>query len=241
LISRNAVPTGILLAGPSRPMPSRGNAVRTWIIAAVLSSALAGAQAQRADFGKARPSAAAQTIADWVVDARDHKGLPFIIVDKPRARLWVFDAAGKLRGTSPVLLGLAKGDHTVPGIGDRALKDIRWYERTTPAGRYVGERGRNAHGDDIIWVDYDAAVSMHRVHGVDPGEHRLHRLATPTIADNRISYGCINVPVAFYDRVVDRTVTGSRVMIYVLPEVRPLSQVFAYYDVGKRAPRGAAP
>jgi hypothetical protein len=216
-------------------------AANRWIVAALLATSLACAQAQRADFGRAKPSTAARTIADWVVDSRDHAALPFIIVDKPRARVWVFDARGKLRGTSPVLLGLATGDHTVPGIGDRPLKDIHWYERTTPAGRFVGERGRNARGDDIIWVDYEAAVSMHRVHGVDPGERRLHRLATPTVSDNRISYGCINVPVAFYNRVIDATVTGSRVMIYVLPDVRPLSQLFPYYDVGKRAPRAAAP
>ena len=36
-------------------------------------------------------------------------------------------------------------------------------ERTTPAGRFVAERGQNLRGEDVVWIDYDAAVLMHRV------------------------------------------------------------------------------
>jgi hypothetical protein len=43
---------------------------------------------------------------------------------------------------------------------------------------------------------------MHRVRLVDPKERRLERLASADPADRRISYGCINVPVAFFDTVV---------------------------------------
>jgi len=85
-----------------------------------------------------------------------------------------------------VLLGLARGDDSVPGIGERKIAEILPFERTTPAGRFVGERGRNASGEDIVWVDYDAAVSMHRVRATNPKERRLERLASPTPADNRI-------------------------------------------------------
>ena len=34
------------------------------------------------------------------------------------------DADGRLRGAAPALLGLARGDDTIPGIGDRKLSDI---------------------------------------------------------------------------------------------------------------------
>lgn len=54
------------------------------------------------------------------------------------------------------------------------------HERTTPAGRFLAEAGRNADGDDIFWVDYDVAVSMHRVRAHVPAERRLQRLASPT-------------------------------------------------------------
>ena len=79
-----------------------------------------------------------------------------------------------------MLLGLARGDDTVPGIGEKKLSEIPPEERTTPAGRFVAEPGVNAEGDDIVWVDYDAAVSMHRVRTTNPVERRLQRLLSRT-------------------------------------------------------------
>lgn len=179
------------------------------------------------------PSAAARRVVQWALQSGDHGGEPFMVVDKRNAQLLVYDGRGRLMGRSPVLLGLARGDHTVPGIADKPLEQIRADERTTPAGRFVAERGRNLKGDDILWVDYDAAVSMHRVRSVNPGERRLERLRTPTARDNRISYGCINVPVAFFDRVVERAVGARKtIVVYVLPDTKPLEAVF---DVSRAA------
>lgn len=172
-------------------------------------------------------------MADWVAHTHDNGDAEFMIVDKRNAKVYVFDAAARLRGASPVLLGAAKGDDSVPGIGSRPLSEVRPEERTTPAGRFVAERGRNLKGEDIVWVDYDAAVSMHRVRATKPSERRLERLATPTIDDNRISYGCINVPVSFYEAYVSPTVANKRVIVYVLPEVKPVQQVFGSYDIAK--------
>ena len=189
---------------------------------------------KRADFARVPASHGVSHIADWVVDSGDNQGLPFVIVDKTNAKIFVFDASGRIRGASPVLLGLARGDDTVPGIGDRELATIRPEERTTPAGRFVAERGMSTRGVDIVWVDYDSAVSMHRVINSNAKERRLERLATPTSADNRISYGCINVPVAFYDKVLNPSFTGTNGIVYVLPETRPIRQVFGSYDVEER-------
>jgi len=47
----------------------------------------------------------------------------------------------------------------------------------------------------------------------------------------RISYGCINVPVAFYEAYVRPTVATCRTIVYVLPEIKPVRQVFNSYDV----------
>jgi hypothetical protein len=124
------------------------------------------------------------------------------------------------------------GDDSVPGIGDRKISHIRREERTTPAGRFVVALDRNLRGEDILWVDYDASVSMHRVHTNKPQERRLQRLATPTPLDNRISYGCINVPAKFYESVVRPAFTGTNGIAYVLPETRLVRDVFvSYYDV----------
>lgn len=100
-------------------------------------------------------------------------------------------------------------------------------ERTTPAGRFVAEVGLNMRGEDVVWVDHGAAVSMHRVRTGNRLERRAERLATPTVDDNRISFGCINVPVAFYDRHVQTAFSSSRTaIVYVLPETRSLQDQF---------------
>lgn len=187
-----------------------------------------------ADFGLESPSPDTRHLADWIAHTRDNQNAEFIVVDKRDAKAYVFDADARLRGASPVLLGAAVGDETVPGIGSRPIAQVRPEERTTPAGRFVAERGRNLKGEDVVWVDYDAAVSMHRVRATKPAERRLERLATPTVDDNRISYGCINVPVAFYETYVRPTVATHRAIVYVLPEGKPVQQVFGSYEVNPR-------
>ena len=188
------------------------------LVAGMLALPLAAAAAP--------PSAQARAVVAAVVLAHDHGGRPFAIIDKRRARLWVFDGEARLRGSSAVLLGLAPGDDSVPGIGERALEAIRPHERTTPAGRFALEPGVNTAGERILWVDYEAAVSMHRVRTGVAAERRLQRLASPTAADNRISFGCINVPAAFYDRVVWPLLATAPATAYVLPESRPLQRQF---------------
>lgn len=166
-------------------------------------------------------------LARWVRLSGDNQRLPFVIVDKKQARVVVFEPGGALRGSTPALMGAAQGDHSVPGIGERPMASIEPQERTTPAGRFVAELGHNVKGEDIVWVDYDAAVSLRRVRANNPVERRLQRLASATPQDNRISYGCINVPQAFYEGVVMPALkVPRRAVVYVLPETRPLSSVF---------------
>ena len=194
-----------------------------------------GHRPKRANFELERASHEARQIADWVVDSGDNRNMPFAIVDKTDAKVFVFNADGRLRGAAPALLGLARGDDAVPGIGNRALSSIRPDERTTPAGRFVAALDRNLRGKEILWVDYDGAVSMHPVITTKPAERRAQRLASPTALDNRISYGCINVPATFFDKVVRPAFTGTDGIVYVLPETRPAREVFASYDVEEHA------
>lgn len=180
-----------------------------------------------ADFGGHRSTDDARFVADWVADSGDSRGLPYLVLDKRDARLFVFAADGRLIDTSPVLLGAAPGDDSVADIGTRPMDQVRPEEKTTPAGRFVAAAGRNAAGEDVVWVDHHAAVSMHRVRLVDPKERRLERLASPDPAERRISYGCINVPVAFFDSVVWPLLQKTRAVAYVLPETRSVGAVFA--------------
>jgi len=187
---------------------------------------------KRANFEREHKSENAQHMADWVIDSGDNRGMPFAIVDKMDAKVFVFDAHGRLRGSARALLGLTRGDYTVPGIGNRKLSDIRPEERTTPAGRFVASLGFNSHGKDVLWVDYKNAVSLHRVITNNPKERRLERLASPMPLDHRISFGCINVPAEFYNNVVRPAFTGASGIVYVLPETHSISEIFvSYYDV----------
>lgn len=199
----------------------------------------AGDGLRKADFAGESPSPEAGEVANWVVRSADNQNLPFIVIDKVEARVFVFHADGRLRGATPALLGLAIGDHTVPGIGQRKLSSIKPEERTTPAGRFMASLDRDLHGVEVLWVDYDSSVSLHRVVPGTPKERRAQRLASASAADKRITYGCINVPVRFYEQVVSPAFKGTYGVVYVLPETRPARDMF-----GTRAalvPVGASP
>ena len=201
------------------------------LLAAVLLLGLPGpAGAALADFKQEPASADTLQMAQWVLDSGNNRALSFLIIDKKNAKLFVFDPQGQLRGASAVLLGAAVGDDSVPGIGNRKLSTIRPEERTTPAGRFVAALDHNLHGKDILWVDYANAISLHRVVTSNPLENRAQRLATPTSDDNRISYGCINVPAKFFDKVIIPAFHKTNGIVYILPETRPLGAVFTSFD-----------
>lgn len=179
------------------------------------------------DFGQISPTDDARELVQWIARTNDNAGMPFVVVDKRAARLHVFDPAAHLQDSTPVLLGSAPGDDSVPGIGQRPVHEVQPHERTTPAGRFVGQYGHTLTGEDVVWVDYGAAVSMHRVRPtLQPKERRAERLTSESIDDNRISYGCINVPAAFYDAHLQPVFSQMPALVYVLPEHKTVQEVF---------------
>lgn len=182
-----------------------------------------------ANFAGEVASAGARRVADWVVASADNRGLSFLIVDKTNAKLFLLDPTGSVRAAAPVLLGLGRGDVSPPGIGNRKLSTMTPAERITPAGRFLAAPGENLSGEDILWVDYEAAISLHRATDVKPGlsrQDRLARLASATTLDNRVSHGCINVSVEFYDNFIRPTFRASQGIVYILPEEKSVEEVF---------------
>ncbi len=188
---------------------------------------------RKAQFLGEAASADARRVADWVLAAGDNGNLPFVIVDKREAKVYVFDRGGLLLGATFALMGKAHGDDSAPGIGTRKLADIRADERTTPAGRFVAFLGRD-FDHDLLWIDYAISLSLHRVITGNRGDHRLARLATSSAMDKRISYGCINVPVKFYEQIVLQTFAGTKGIVYILPEVKRLQDVFQIVELADR-------
>jgi hypothetical protein len=170
-------------------------------------------------------------VANWVSYTYDSQRRPFVIIDKKAAKLYVFDGWGRLWSTSPVLVGMAVGDDSAPGVGSKRLSQLKESEKTTPAGRFVARPGKDNHGADVVWIDFDAALSLHAMASVSPSEHRADRMATPDPSDNRISNGCINVPQPFFSGVLWPTVRKNGAVVYVLPETRTPYEQFGAHDV----------
>lgn len=195
----------------------------------------AGAQRRSANFMGEAASAEVRHVANWAVDSGNNAGLPYLVIDKVGAKVYAFNPVGRLKGVQPALLGIARGDHTAPGIGSMAMSAIPREDRTTPAGRFVARLGHDPVGKEILWIDYESAIALHSVVRGTPAERRAERLRSPTAADKRISYGCINVPVRFYQEIVSPTFIGSGGIVYILPEESTARDFFGSYDVDVEA------
>ena len=170
-------------------------------------------------------------LANWAMATRDNGGLPFIVIDKETAEVLVFDAEGLLLGDTPALLGIAPGDDATPGVGDRPLSEIGPAEKTTPAGRFLSRIGPALGGQTVLWVDFENSVALHAVVTNNKAERRLQRLASPTPRDNRITFGCINVPASFFQDLVQPLFADKGGVVYVLPERKFLIEVFPAFEM----------
>jgi len=179
-----------------------------------------------ADFGNVQPTTDTRQMADWVVTRHDNGHMPFVVLDKRAARLYVFQPNGQLIDQTPVLLGSAHGDETYPGIGDVPIAQVKPYQRTTAAGRFVTRPGLDADHTDVVWLDYDAALAMHRVINKVKSERRLQRLASADPRERRISWGCINIPIPFFDAYISPVFGKRSGVTYVIPERKTFAQVF---------------
>ncbi|WP_377160180.1 L,D-transpeptidase [Roseateles sp. UC29_93] len=170
------------------------------------------------DFHGEAASPEARAMARVAFEHADAKGLPFAVVDKKEAKLFVFSADGHLIGAASALLGLARGDTVAPGVGQMVSTGIPPDLRTTPSGRYDSQPGPNLKGETVIWVDYDAAFAIHRLRPGPAYERRAERLASLSPDDNRISLGCVVVTGDFFGRVVAPVLGHGPGVVYVLPE-----------------------
>lgn len=205
-----------------------GLALTATLPARAAESAQASSQSQDAKSGdEASLSEEAVRVADWVAASGDNGALPYIIIDKKAASLFLFDAKGKALGEAPVLIGVAVGDEATPGIGSKNLAEIGPAEKTTPAGRFLAKFGMAAGKQKVLWVDYATSVALHPIpKGASKKERRRERMLSPTSDDNRITFGCINVPLAFYGKSVRPLFQRKGGYVYVLPDTKPIEEVF---------------
>jgi hypothetical protein len=166
-------------------------------------------------------------MVQWVLQSRDAEDKPFLVVDKKAAHLYVFEPSGRLRAASPVLLGAAVGDYSAPGVGDRAQNGVLPFaERTTPAGRFLTQPGRNRNGEPVVWFDYEAALAIHRLRPGRSHDVRAARLDAGRPDARRVSLGCVVVPVPFYLDVIEPLLGQREGVVYVLPETQQARDLF---------------
>ncbi|MGN6818642.1 MAG: hypothetical protein ACTHJR_08220 [Sphingomonas sp.] len=186
-------------------------------------------------------SAEVRRVSDWIAASDDNGALPYIVIDKKNAALFLFDAKGQALGNAPVLIGVAVGDEATPGIGSKNLAEIGPAEKTTPAGRFLARYGWAAGRQRVLWIDYATSVALHPIPpGANPKERRRQRMLSPTSDDNRITFGCVNLPAAFYDKSVRPLFLKKGGYVYILPDTKPLETVFPQLWVRSPA-SGAAP
>lgn len=121
------------------------------------------------------------------------------------------------------LSGLAVGDDSQPGIGD---KPARTPNSRTSCGSTTTQHLRSTRSLQV------------RPRNAAP--HASPRLASPNPKDRRISFGCINLPPNFYDRVLGPAVRRTGAIVYILPEIRQAQEVFGSWDVTDPAARPPA-
>ncbi|MCG8341494.1 MAG: L,D-transpeptidase [Chlorobiales bacterium] len=170
-----------------------------------------------------------QKTVSWVKKNKDNHNFPYAIIDKKNAHIFVFDAKSKLVDHGPVLLGIAKSDKIDPKTLNARLSSIGKKDRVTPSGRYVSVFGPDHRGKDVLWVDTKYAVGLHPVANV-PGQKRITRLQSSTPADNRITWGCINVSKPLFKNVLTPLFKPKAGIVYILPESAPVEQLLASKD-----------
>ncbi|VXD01663.1 conserved hypothetical protein [Sphingomonas sp. 8AM] len=166
-------------------------------------------------------------VADWIATSRDNHALPYAVIDKRDASLILFDGTGKRIAQVPVLLGIASGDDATPGVGSKKLGEIGPAEKTTPAGRFLAKFGYAFGRQRVLWVDYTNSVAIHPIPGdAARSEKRRARMLSPEPEDNRITFGCINVPTAFYAADLRPLFQKKGGYVYVLPDTKAMEDVF---------------
>lgn len=81
-------------------------------------------------------------LAAWAIRTDDHHGLPFVVVDQTRARLFAFSGQGRLTGSAPI------------------VEDPVGAEASAPAGRFVTDTRRSARAGTIVWSNAHDMLSL---------------------------------------------------------------------------------
>lgn len=197
------------------------------LVKAPLATYAKPAYSKQVTTGEFAISDSAKSVATHTLNTGNGKA--FLVVDKPNAMLYAFSADGALLNKTPVLTGKSIADVAPESATGKNLDNYTDAEKVTPAGKFTGKFTYSADYGSIIALDEtndgSSLIAVHRTYLGTPSENRAGRLASPTTADNRISYGCVNVPSAFYDSVIAPNYVGESQVI-VMPDKSDAKKFF---------------
>lgn len=177
---------------------------------------------------KAQMSPLAQQTYEAMAPVAMKTGKWFMVADKPNGMLHIFKEDGSHALSDPTLYGKDTGDVLA------AVSSLEGGAKTTPAGKFTlkARASTYAGGQELILVeskDYTGYIAIHAADTSTPSENRLGRLDTPTAADNRVSYGCINTKHdTFVNDIAPNIANLDGGMVFVLPDAQEqTAQMFA--------------
>ena len=177
---------------------------------------------------KAQMSPTAQTVYSAMAPVAMKSGKWFMVADKPNGMLHIFKEDGSHALSDPTLYGKDTGD-----VLD-AVSSLEGGPKITPAGKFTlkARASTYAGGQELILVeskDYTGYIVVHAADTSTPSENRLGRLDTPTAADNRVSYGCINTKHdTFINEIKPNISKLDGGMVFVVPDAQDqVAQMFA--------------
>ena len=159
----------------------------------------------------------------------------YIIVDKKSCSATVYDQNGKKLKSYEVLLGQTKGDR----LSRAFAKDASRRTYTSVPGEFTFSGNKGTHGgmlylgesacceDPDIEIRPDRPGSggkiklgarMYALHGTANPKVRNKFYNNGTLADNRQSMGCINIPVDALNEIKTKYGIGIGSSCYILPE-----------------------
>jgi hypothetical protein len=123
----------------------------------------------------------------------------YLMLDKTKAELYTVNVYGSLADKQSVILGRVKGE----ALNQVSLKHDPNTFGTTPAGIYtlsfdISDAAKAEFGDKaihLLQVGMEEESNLY-IHPVLPEERkrRMKAVESPDTTDNRMSWGCINVP-----------------------------------------------
>lgn len=163
-------------------------------------------------------------IIEWNKD--NYKYDYYGIVDKKSCKLLIYNKAGKVVKSLTVGIGKGVGDGLANKIDNRnttageftldeysspktQVLDADEYAGSDGKYRFMGLRGDNV-GDDV-----NAQIAIHIVWQPEAKKRNM-AIDSQDLADNRMSYGCVNLREEDYDEM--HRYLGEGQKIYVLPE-----------------------